>query len=682
MLKRKVVVSKRHKRRVVKKCLENVVRSQPVISNSNAETSYSSSFTENIQEVNSGVIEQSTYNEVSCNIDVIERSTHNDEVSCNYNVICNNQQNLVQELNKLPPEEEFRNKLSDWAVTYQIPNNAVSSLLGILKTVSNFEYLPNDARTLLHTPRTVQLRNVLPGKYFHFGLEASVKYLLDKIETIEFDTIEIFVNVDGIPLSKSSGSQFYPILCSLYINPKVVSVIGIYHGFEKPHDSNDLLLDFISEAKLFMESGFKFKNYNYSFSIKGFICDAPAKSFLKYSVAHNAYYSCSKCHIKGTYSSQYRRIYFPEIDNLERRSDHSFRTKSNPRHHSGTSIIEQLSDFDMVNGFPLDYLHLICLGTVRKLLYLWCFDTKCNNKLSRASINQLSQLLLAQKYNIPTEFSRKPRSLQEIKRWKATEFRQFLLYTGPVVLKHILPSVKYKHFLALFISVFILCNPKFIKRNLQSSKHLLKYFVENFKILYGPSHVSHNIHNMLHISDDAEYFGILDNFSTFPFENKLQQIKRLVRKGDKPLAQIVKRLVEIEGNSSKSPGQSHKGIKAFYTHYRGPLLYETSSPQYMQLNFENFILKTLKPDNCVRLTDGNIACIENFATQNNQIVCIGFKYLCEENLFVQPCLSRDLDISVVKNPGPLQIISITEIVHKCVKLDFGEKFAIFPLLHV
>lgn len=55
----------------------------------------------------------------------------------------------------------------------------------------------------------------------------------------------------------------------------------------------------------------------------------------------------------------------------------------------------------MVNGFALDYMHLICLGTVRKLLYLWCFDTKSGSKLSRQNLNMVSRLLVAQSVNIP-----------------------------------------------------------------------------------------------------------------------------------------------------------------------------------------------------------------------------------------------------------------------------------------
>lgn len=61
----------------------------------------------------------------------------------------------------------------------------------------------------------------------------------------------------------------------------------------------------------------------------------------------------------------------------------------------------------------------------------------------------ISQKLIALRGKMPSEFARQPRGLHEIDRWKATELRQFLLYTGSVVLKTVLSPRKIQAFLVL-----------------------------------------------------------------------------------------------------------------------------------------------------------------------------------------------------------------------------------------
>lgn len=100
----------------------------------------------------------------------------------------------------------------------------------------------------------------------------------------------------------------------------------------------------------------------------------------------------------------------------------------------------------------------------------------------------------------------------------------------------------------LHIATTILCSSYFssLDSHLNYAEELLQYFVSNFKEIYGEHHISLNVHNLLHIVDDVRHFGPLDRFSCFKFENFNQQIKKMIRKHEKPLQQISRRIHEFD----------------------------------------------------------------------------------------------------------------------------------------
>lgn len=97
------------------------------------------------------------------------------------------------------------------------------------------------------------------------------------------------------------------------------------------------------------------------------------------------------------------------------------------------------------------------------------------------------------------------------------------------------------------MAVTILVSPSLCQDRLVNyAEALLNNFVQSFEILYGKQYISHNIHNLLHICSDVRIFGPLDNYSAFRFENFMTSIKRLLRKNEKSLQQLIRRYSEIE----------------------------------------------------------------------------------------------------------------------------------------
>ena len=54
------------------------------------------------------------------------------------------------------------------------------------------------------------------------------------------------------------------------------------------------------------------------------------------------------------------------------RTDEEFISRKDNAHHTAMSPFTGLQ-FGMVSNFPLDYMHLICLGVVRRLVHLFCY---------------------------------------------------------------------------------------------------------------------------------------------------------------------------------------------------------------------------------------------------------------------------------------------------------------------
>lgn len=277
------------------------------------------------------------------------------------------------------------------------------------------------------------------------------------------------------------------------------------------------------------------------------ICDAPVKSFVLGVKTHNGYYSCTKCTIKGKYFDG--RICFPVKDgtNPSLRTDEDFLNNKYEDYQIAETILNKISKFGPITDVPLDYMHLVCLGVVKKLILLW-LTGPLSVRLSNNMINKISKRLIQIRNSVPYEFTRRPRSLKHVRLWKATEFRQFLLYTGPIVLKNILKKDIYINFLSLHIAITIIASPVFSKHdsNINYAQSLLEYFVTSFTKIYDKQYVSHNIHNLLHICRDVKKYGPVDRFSAFKFENYMTHIKKLLRKPDKPLQQLVRRCAEIE----------------------------------------------------------------------------------------------------------------------------------------
>lgn len=395
---------------------------------------------------------------------------------------------------------------------------------------------------------------------------------------------------------------------------------------------------------------------------------------------HNARFGCGKCLCEGDYL---HKIVFLE-ENAPRRTDDNFRRHINEEYHTGVSPFERLP-VNMIKSFPLDYMHLVCLGVTKRILLSWIKGKRNISRLHVADVeNATKDLLYLRKY-VPAEFARRPKSLEDIDRWKATELRLFLLYLGPIIMKKYLSANYYQNFVTLHVAIRILCHPTDCLQNNTYANELLTYFVRTTKELYGEDNLVYNIHNLIHLSDDVKIFGSLDTFSAFPFENYMQIIKRMLRKAEHPLSQLHNRITEIR-NCPKLLQHS----RTSRNNTPAPLLAKPDNKilphncinSHKEIHLKDIMLNTKQGNNCCYLKDGSVFTITYIGYKHDIPVVLGRIYRDFSRLEMYPCDSRDLKICIGKDQSDIQIIPVTDIDVKAFKVILHGIHYIMPILHI
>ena len=128
--------------------------------------------------------------------------------------------------------------------------------------------MPRDPRTFLKATKDVSVLPISGGVFYNFDIKKPLEMILKEYNLKDEITFSLQFNIDGLPLHKSTGKQFWPILVRI-VSPfkSKISTIGVYYGKSKPSNL-EFLNKFIQELKDLLSNGIAFNGKNFLFSLE------------------------------------------------------------------------------------------------------------------------------------------------------------------------------------------------------------------------------------------------------------------------------------------------------------------------------------------------------------------------------------------------------------------------------
>lgn len=582
-------------------------------------------------------------------------------------------------LNEMEKEAYLKNLIKEWALEPGVLSiSKLDSLLGRLGKA--FPSIPKSHKTLLGCAKSkIDIEDLGNGFFqWYKGIKKNLDHILLEEYLNVNKKIMIDINIDGLPLHKSTKLKFWPILGHLVGTDNKPFIIAIHFGEGDPPSLTDFLNVYVAEVLLLTQDGYERNGITYAFEIRNYILDAPARALVKCCVGHAGYAACEKCTVWGEWVDD--RIVFI-YDNESERNDYSYNSREQPRHHHGDSPLEGIGT-GMVSQFRLDSMHLVYKGVFKRLLDFWLVVTN-DWKLHGDIVEIISGKFQFLKNFCPSDFSRKPRSLKEHIRFKATEERRMLLYDGIVAFKSGLDENIYKNFLLLHSAIYILASPVLVKTHRSFAEEFLKNFIAHSITLYGKKFCVYNVHSLLHLSKECEAYGELENFSAFMFENFLKSIKADLLGGFKPLQQIAKKdlirtssEIKVLLKSTDYPKEPTFSI----THNPVP---ELSGLCYQKIKIGGSILKRGFKDSCFMTTHNEVVILRKVVKMTDKVVLVGKVFQNVSDFYTYPIKSSELNIvSVSHIRQGKKVFNLKDVKCKCYLMpNLDNEYVCVPILH-
>ncbi|KAE8752462.1 hypothetical protein FOCC_FOCC000933 [Frankliniella occidentalis] len=349
---------------------------------------------------------------------------------------------------------------------------------------------------------------------------------------------------DGAPVFNSRNYSIWPFMFMINELPYKMRtrrenylMAGLWFGPHKPA-VNIFLRSFLPDLrKLFRGVDFTIADLGGNATrvramVLAGVCDTPAKSSFFNFNAHNGYYGCTFCEIRGA------QVHLPARDDQPQKRKHVYHYQELLSLRS-INTYEQLARAavdspdpvlgikgptalhlfmpDFLKGGAIDPMHLVT-GVSRKLLKIH-FDSKWSRERYsvRHHMGEADRLLLLIKP--PRFIHRRAQSLELLHRWKASQLFAWIYYYSIPIYKQILTPVYFFHYLKFVEAVSLLNSNVVSAAEINRAETLLKEFVRDFEQLYHIKHCSINIHLLLHLPDCVRRLGPLWVYSCFPMEN-------------------------------------------------------------------------------------------------------------------------------------------------------------------